>query len=46
MNYLKTCIEKLLISINGYKTPKSVLKSIKKYQIIIGNPPFNTKNNG
>lgn len=43
MNYLKIQTEKVLISINGYKTPKTVLTYIKKYQIIIGNPPFNTQ---
>lgn len=30
MNYLKTCTDRLLIAINGYKTPQSVIDKITK----------------
>ena len=40
MNYLKTCTDKLLIAINGYKTPQSVIDRFKKYEVILGNPPY------
>lgn len=44
MNYLKQCTDRLLISINGYKTPQSVIDKLnKKYEVILGNPPYNGK---
>lgn len=43
MNYLKTCTDRLLIAINGYKTPQSVIDRFKKYEVILGNPPYNGK---
>lgn len=45
MNYLKTCTDKLLIAINGYKTPESVLKKLPDYKHLIGNPPWQSKKN-
>ena len=43
MNYLKTCTDRLLIAINGYKTPQSVIDRFKKYEVILGNPPWQSK---
>jgi len=43
MNYLKTCTDRLLIAINGYKTPKSVIYRFKKYEVILGNPQWQSK---
>jgi hypothetical protein len=42
MNYLKSCAERVLISINGYKTPKKVMKLIKKNDLsyLVKNPPW------
>jgi hypothetical protein len=42
MNYLKVLQQKISIAINGYTTPKKVLNKLKKYNCIIGNPPFKT----
>lgn len=43
MNYLKTCTDKLLIAINGYKTPDLVIKKLPDYKYLIGNPPWQSK---
>ena len=43
MNYLKTCTDRLLIAINGYKTPQSVIDRFKKYEVILGNPTWQSK---
>lgn len=44
MNYLKTAADKLMITLNGYKTPKKVLKKLKKQDLsyLLINPPFKT----
>ena len=42
-NYLKTCTDKILIAIKGYKTPQSVIDRFKKYEVILGNPPWQRK---
>ena len=44
MNYLKICTDKILIAINGYKTPDSVIKKLPDYKYLIQNPPFNGQN--
>lgn len=52
MNYLKNIAQRIDISINGYKTPKNILKIRKpaqtsanqrNYSVIYINPPFNGK---
>lgn len=45
MNYLKKCTDRLLIAINGYKTPKNVIKKLPDYKYLIQNPPYNVDNN-
>lgn len=42
MNYLQTEAMKIYIAINGYKTPKKVLKKLKKQDLsyLLINPPF------
>ena len=44
MNYLKTLALKIDIQLNGYKTPKKVLKKLKKNDLsyLLINPPFKT----
>jgi hypothetical protein len=43
MNYLKICTDKILIAINGYKTPDSVIKKLPDYKYLIENPPWQSK---
>lgn len=45
MNYLKTLATKIDIQLNGYKTPKKVLKKLPDYKYLIQNPPYNVDNN-
>lgn len=45
MNYLKNCTDKILIAINGYKTPDSVIKKLPDYKYLIQNPPYNVDDN-
>ena len=40
MNYLKRTTDRLLIAINGYKTPQKVIDKLPKYDYLLGNPPF------
>jgi hypothetical protein len=43
MKYLKTCTDRLLIAINGYKTPDSVIKKLPNYKYLIANPQWQSK---
>lgn len=44
MNYLKTLATKIDIQLNGYKTPKKILKKLKKNDLsyLLINPLFKT----
>lgn len=45
MNYLKKCADRLLIAINGYKTPEKAIELIKQKDLsyLIGNPQWQSK---
>lgn len=46
MNFLRKCTDKILLAINGYKTPKSVIEKLQKNDLsyLISNPKFKQKN--
>jgi hypothetical protein len=45
MNYLKKATDRLLIAINGYKTPEKAIELVKQKDLsyLIINPPWQSK---